>query len=385
MHIIITGTRGIPNHHGGFERFAEEVARRWAAQGHRVEVYNPAGHPFSGDTWQGIKILRKPLPHHILGKFAVLTYDRLCLRDAYCRRPDVILNCGHGNAFFIRKKYPIPVVTLTDGLEWKRAGWHPLVRCFFRQTEKTAVKRSRAVVADHPEIARWLKKKYGISPEIISYGAEIPPKTFFKEPFTPRERLKQYLRDKIENSYGVTLTETLLPGRYFMTITRFVPENNLHIILEGYANAGIPYPLLLIGDPDNRYGKKLLKKYAGMPQVLFTGPVYNKNLLTLFIHYSRGYLHGHSSGGTNPALLEAMAAGGLIAAHDNPFNRYVLGKETLYFSSTGDVSRLLKEWDTYLKKKDVLVRQNQERIRQEYSWEKVAGQYLKLFGTLTGD
>jgi len=122
-----------------------------------------------------------------------------------------------------------------------------------------------------------------------------------------------------------------------------------------------------------------------MPQVLFTGPVYNKNLLTLFIHYSRGYLHGHSSGGTNPALLEAMAAGGLIAAHDNPFNRYVLGKETLYFSSTGDVSRLLKEWDTYLKKKDVLVRQNQERIRQEYSWEKVAGQYLKLFGTLTGD
>jgi len=387
MHIIITGTRGIPNRHGGFERFAAEAARRWAAAGHRVEVYNPAGHPFRRRTWQGVTLLRKPFPHRLLGKAAVLVYDLLCFRDAYRRRPDVILNCGHGNSFFIRRKNPVPVVTLTDGLEWKRAGWHPLVRRFFRMTEKTAVKRSRAVVADHPEIARWLETRYGATPAVIAYGAGIPGDTSLPAGATPGSMLKEVLQQQEETGKKATekISVHILPGKYFLTVARFVPENNLHMILEGYIRSGIPYPLLLTGDTDNPYGRKLLRRYDGRAGIIFTGALYDDRLLNILRHHARGYLHGHSAGGTNPALLEAMAAGCLIAAHDNPFNRYVLGEESRFFSSPEEVAALLNSWDTYIINKEQMIRQYQNRIKREYSWEKVTRQYEELFGRLIGE
>ena len=375
MHIVITGTRGIPNHHGGFERFAEKVSVRWHEKGHKVTVYNTAGHPFTGTSWHGVTIIHKPFPCHTLGSFATLIYDYLCFRDAYRRKPDVILNCGHGNSFFIRRKNKVPVVTLTDGLEWKRSGWHPWVRKFFSLTEKVAVKRSRLLVSDHPVIARWFKQKYGISSVVIPYGADIPVDTRIPAGSTLTEMLEKYS--------GKHLATQLLPEQYFLLIARFVKENHTGMILEGYVRSGISYPLLLIGDPGNRYGRKLIKKYAGKSRIIFGGAVYDEQTLTLLRHHSRGYIHGHSAGGTNPSLLEAMAAGCLITAHDNPFNRYILGEEASYFSTPAELAKILKDWDSYLTNKESLIKKYREKIRTGYSWEKVTEAYEEIFRRLT--
>ena len=360
MHIMITGTRGIPAHHGGFETFAQELALRLTATGHTVTVYNPSFHPFRHASWQGIRIVRKRWPSCPAG---VLWYDRLCMRDAYRRRPDVILNCGYGNALFIRKHHPVPVVTLTDGLEWQRAGWSAPARTWLRAMERTAVRRSRRLVSDHPEIARHYRDTYGLDTPVIPYGADIPAG------LTP-PTLPASLQGKIT------------PASYFLTVARFVPENNLEMILAGHHHSDIPYPLLVVGDYNNRHGKHLLDKYGHTGRVLFAGSLYDKPLLDRLRHHARGYLHGHSAGGTNPALLEAMAAGSLIAAHDNPFNRYVLGSETAFFSSAGELKTLLSHWDHYLQKRKDLSVQNLEKIRKEYSWDKITDLYLKLFGTL---
>jgi len=387
MKIAIIGTRGIPNRYGGFETFAEHISLSWADKGHEVVVYNPSSHPFRQNCFGPVTIIRKPCPEKILGKFAILLYDFLCIHHAYHIEPDIILNCGYANTFFIRRKSTIPVITLTDGLEWKRSGWSNLVRRFFLKTERIAVKRSKRIVADHPEIAAYFHKKYGILPVVIPYGAKIPGHTKIPEVTTITDLLTEYTkqmypltsRKKLKFFMPNRPIQKIQPGHYFLMITRIVPENNIRMILKGYLLSGSQYPIVVVGAPDTSYGKRILKDFSRYSRIIFPGSIYKKDLLSLLSYHSRGYLHGHSVGGTNPSLLDAMAAGCLIAAHDNPFNRYVLGEGGQYFSSADEVAELLKHWNNYLEKKDKLAQENRKKIHQNYQWDKVAGSYEELF------
>jgi glycosyltransferase involved in cell wall biosynthesis len=364
MHIMITGTRGIPAQYGGFETFAQELSRRLAGAGHRVTVFVPASHPYRQRQWEGVALLRKSWPSFPGG---VLWYDRLCMEEAYRQRPDMILNCGYGNALFIRKDHPVPVVTLTDGLEWMRAGWSLPARLWLRRMESVAVRRSRRLVSDHPVIAQHFRDRYGTDTPVIPYGAEIP-----SNPVLPATRnLPQPLREKIS------------PGNFFLTVGRFVPENNLEMILEGHRRSEVPYPLVMVGDHNNRYGKRLRQEYGRDGKVLFAGSIYDKPLLDGLRHEARGYLHGHSAGGTNPALLEAMAAGSLIAALDNPFSRYVLGENAAFFSSVKTLSDLLRQWDELSGKRSIITEGNLRRIHTEYSWKRITEIYLRIFRDIT--
>ncbi len=360
---MITGTRGLPARYGGFETFAQELSLRLVAAGHTVTVFVPAVHPYKPPRWESVALLRKSWPSFPGG---VLWYDRLCLREAYRQRPDVILNCGYGNALFIRKDHVVPVVTLTDGLEWQRTGWSLPARRWLRTMERTAVLRSRRLVSDHPVIAQYFRDRYGVDTPVIPYGADLPDAS----PLPAEDRLPRLLRGKIS------------PGNYFLTLGRFVPENNLEMILEAHRRAGTSSPLVVVGNPGNRYGMHLTKRYGFNTQALFTGSIYDRPLLDALRHHARGYLHGHSAGGTNPALLEAMAAGSLIAAHDNLFNRYVLGKNAVFFSSVEELSRLFRQWDDLVGPRQKFIEANRSRIRTEYSWDRVTELYQKLFGEI---
>ncbi len=373
MEIVITGTRGIPARYGGFETFAQELALRLRARGHEMTVHAPLFHPYREISWRGIRIVRKPWPSFPGG---VLWYDRLCLEDAYRRRPGVILNCGYGNALFIRRDHPVPVVTLTDGLEWQRAGWGFLARRWLRRMESEAVRRSRLLVSDHPVIARHFKERYGVTTPVIPYGATpVPPPEEGKDPVSS---LQEYL-EKAGRRLLSGDVRLLRPGSYFLMVARFVAENNLEMILEGFLRSVRRDPLLLVGDPAGRFGRRLLRRYGGTERFLFAGSLYDPPLLTLLRQHARGCFHGHSAGGTNPALLEAMAAGCLIAAHDNPFNRYILRENAAWFSTAGEVTRLLNEWEELSKEKESFATNNIERLRKEYDWEKITSRYEMLF------
>ncbi len=364
MHIIITGTRGIPARYGGFETFAQELSRRLVAAGHEVGVCVPSSHPDKSNVWEGIRRLRHPWPP---GAAGVLWYDLRCLVDAYRRRPDVILNCGYGNALFLRPHHRVPVVTLTDGLEWRRAGWSWPARRWLQAMERLAVRRSRQLVSDHPAIAQHFRDTYGIDTPVIPYGAEIPG------PLPPPENLA---------GMPEILKGRTTPGKYFLTVARFVPENHLTLILEAFRRAGLTEPLVVVGSPRDRYGRRLVLRYGTAGNILFAGAIYDKPLLDSLRQHARGYLHGHSAGGTNPALLEAMAAGNLIAAHDNPFNRYILPEGNAFFDSAGSLKRLLETWQNYEDHRELLKKEALRRLREEYDWQKITSRYLELFGSL---
>jgi len=363
MKIAITGTRGIPNRYGGFEQFAEYLSAKLARRGHEVWVYNSDSHPFRQNFYGNVRIIRKWLPEKWVGPGAHYLYDYFCLKNAIRQNADVILECGYASAaplYPILNLGPTRLITHMDGMEWQRKKWNSFVRRNIRKAEDWAVRLSHAIVCDHPLIADYYKNNYNGNPEYIPYGVDIPENT----------------DKRVLNLYKLD------PYGYWITVARLEPENHIRMILEGHRDAAMDQPLIVIGDYHTAYGRKLHRAFARNPGIIFHGAIYDLNLLNSLRHFSRGLFHGHSVGGTNPSLLEAMSSGANIIAHDNPYNRYVLGKNAFFFNSREDVRKIiLKPPD-----KEVISRNkngNLDKIRTGYRWEMVIDRYEELFLRLT--
>ncbi|HEY8968338.1 MAG TPA: DUF1972 domain-containing protein, partial [Puia sp.] len=330
--IAIMGTRGIPNHYGGFEQLAEYLAPGLVEAGYEVTVYNSHNHPFREKEWKGVKIRHCYDPEYLLGSAGQFIYDLNCLIDARRRHYDVILQLGYTSSTIWGPLFPSgsTIIYNLDGLEWQRTKYSPRIRKFLLYAEKLAVKYSHFFIADHPVIQTYFREKYGIQPEYIAYGAEL---------FGTAD-------PDVLRSYGVRA------GNYLLLMARMEPENNIETILDGYAKSRTAMPMLVVGDTLNKFGKYLRDKFSEEGRIIFTEGIYDNwktHCLKSFCHL---YFHGHSSGGTNPSLLEAMASEALIVAHDNPFNRQVLGGNALYFTDADDIARLsdglpegLSVWD----------------------------------------
>ncbi len=355
MRIAILGTRGIPNNHGGFEQFAEYLSQFLVSQGHQVWVYNSHNHPYTEKTWKEVHIIHKYDPEHAVGTFGQFIYDLNCILDSRKRRFDIILQLGYTSSSVWGWMLPGDAVTITnmDGLEWKRSKYAPVVRKFLKVAEKWAVKWSDFHVADSVGIQDYLQREYGISSRYIPYGAT---------PFTQPD-------PGVLNIYGVG------PFRYNMLIARLEPENNIETILEGVSQMEQPTPFLVIGKHDTKFGNYLKQRFSGRPEIRFLGGIYNLAHLNNLRYYSNLYFHGHSAGGTNPSLLEAMASDALIVAHENIFNKSILGEDAFYFKDEAGIKAAL-----LLKKEDFggMIKNNKTKIAHRFSWQKINGQYEKL-------
>lgn len=361
MKIAILGTRGIPNHYGGFEQFAEIVSQKLLQRGHEVVVYNPDFHEFKGDNYNGVKIRRIYSPENAIGAAANFIYDFLCMKDALKLDFDVILECGyHSNApsYYLLKKSSGPVViTNMDGLEWKRSKWNGFTRWLIKKLEKLAVKKSHYLVSDNVGIQKYYEREFGAKSEFIAYGAECV--TDFNEAVTGK--------------YGFT------KGQYFLLIARLEPENNIEMVLDAYVKSGVKCPFAVIGNKNTKYGRYLQNRYLGT-NVVFLGSIYDKPDLDSLRCYAAAYFHGHSVGGTNPSLLEAMASRAFIVAHDNEFNRSVLKENALYFDSVEGLAPLYGKLGGFdAEAKERMIDNNIQILKAEYSWDYITDRYERLF------
>jgi glycosyltransferase involved in cell wall biosynthesis len=178
--------------------------------------------------------------------------------------------------------------------------------------------------------------------------------------------------DSVFTEYG------LVKGKYYMLLARMEPENNITMILEGFCRSKSALPLLVVGNTGNAFGKKLQQQFGQDKRICFAGPVYDGAKLYSFRNGCLLYFHGHSVGGTNPSLLEAMADGALIAAHNNEFNRAVLQQEGFYFSSAADVTALA-ESDFAAAEKEAMITANSKKIKELYNWPAVIDGYYNFF------
>lgn len=358
MKIAILGTRGIPNNYGGFEQLAEFLSLGLQARGHEVYVYSSHLHTYQKNEWQGVNIIHCYDPEKKIGTIGQFIYDFNCIIDSRKRNFDTILNLGYTSSSIWKNFFPkkARLVTNMDGLEWKRTKYSSKVRKFLKYAEKLAVKMSDDLVADSRAIQDYLKEKYTVSSHFIAYGAGL-----FDAP--DQKVLEQY---KVE------------PHRYSMLIARMEPENNIEVILEGVHRSHSKDKFYVVGNFANTFGTYLATKYKGDQRIVFLGPIYDLQTVNNLRYFSTLYFHGHSVGGTNPSLIEAMGSHSLIAAHDNPFNRSVLNDDAFYFSSSSEVSSLLNKTINKAAYKNTYVRANYEKIKNDYSWEKIVSEYEKI-------
>lgn len=360
MKVAIIGTRGVPNNYGGFEQFAEYLSLSLVANGHEVIVYNPHNHSYMDNKWKGVQIRHQYDPEYKIGTVGQFIYDLNCIWDARKQKCDVILQLGYTSSSIWSFLFPknAVIVTNMDGLEWKRSKYSPIVRKFLKFAERLAAKYSDVLVSDSIGIKNYLWEKYRLESHFIPYGA-----TLFSNPD----------KKKLEKM-------NLLEQEYDVLIARMEPENNVEVILDGICIADLPRHMIVVGNAENKFGKKLKQKYAHKANIRFVGPIYDIDFLNNLRYYSNIYFHGHSVGGTNPSLLEAMASSALICAHNNIFNKAILGDNAYYFNSSSDVAlvanKIVKSEAELLK-----VKTNSDKIITEYSWDKINGEYERLLAS----
>lgn len=329
MKIAFISTRGIPNNYGGFEQFAEYISVGLAKRGHKVTVYSPHFHPYKENTYKGVRIKHIYSPETWMGSsIGSFFYDFASLHDALKREEfDIIYEAGYTSIvpayiWFDVKNIKTPIFTTNmDGLEYKRTKFNKWVQKFLFWEERTTVRHSHYLIADNMGIHDYYKEKYGKESKFLAYGANVH---------------EDYDKSLLEE-FGLKALD------YYLLVARLEPENNVTMAIEGYlaSNECGRKSLIIVGKTNTPHGKELLAKYGGKKCIRFVGGIYDFKKLNSVRYYSFAYFHGHSVGGTNPSLLEAMASNCYILAHDNIFNRAVLKENAHYYGNAEGVTLLL--------------------------------------------
>ena len=358
--LIILGTRGIPAKHGGFETFAEKIALYLVHKSNwNVTVYCQVygNGEITEDNWNGIK--RVHIPIKSKGALSTVLFDLKSVIHSFKKRK-LILTLGYNTAVFniLFRLVRVKNIINMDGLEWKREKWTLNERIWLYINERAGCLIGNHLIADHPEIKKHLLSRVNTNKiTMIPYGAN----------FVESANIQ-----KIE-SLG------LKNNNYCIVIARPEPENNILEIVKAFSNKKRNLKLVVLGNfnlENNLYHKSVFD--AASDEVIFPGAIYDSDVVESLRFFAKLYIHGHSVGGTNPSLVEALGAGVPVLAHKNKFNRWVAGESAKYFSDEYECEKLL---DTILSDDENLNDMSIGSVRRfkcDFTWEKICDEYEKL-------
>lgn len=357
--IAILGTRGIPAQHGGFETFAERLALYLAARDWDVTVYcQTAGSGRRHEAeWNGVRLVQIPEPR--AGARGTMVFDWKSTIDA-ARRNTLMLTLGYNTAAFCawyRLRGRTNLINM-DGLEWQRAKWRLPAKTWLYLNERLGCWLGNHLIADHPEIAKHLETRVSERKiTTIPYGADAVLDA-------DESMLERY---------------SLEPRSYALVVARPEPENSILEIVSAFSARPRGKQLVVLGkyEPErNPYHAAVLQ--AASAEVLFPGAIYDQAVVAALRFFAQLYVHGHTVGGTNPALVEALGAGCAVLAHDNRFNRWVAGSENAYFASQAQCETAfdaLLEDDPRLA---IMRSASRQRHAARFAWDTVLAAYEDL-------
>lgn len=355
--LAILGIRGIPAAHGGFETFAERMAAYMRDHNWQVRVYCQGSESgkLHEDVWQGIR--RIHIPVKMSGPAATIEFDIKSTRDAL-RHDGVILTLGYNTGFlaaWLRICGRLNYINM-DGLEWKRIKYSRPAQCYLWLNERIAAHCGTRLIADHPEIAKHLGKIVTTEKiRMIPYGADEAASS------DPRAIIRYDVR----------------PGAFMTLIARPEPENSVLEIVRAFSRRKRGVSLLVLGKYEDTHAYQRKVRHSASDEVIFAGPVYG-NCVGMLRQQSLAYLHGHRVGGTNPSLVEALAAGNPIIAHDNPFNRWVAADAGLYFKDEDGCSDAIERILSGTEERKRMGEAALKRWQQDFTWDAVLKQYRGL-------
>ncbi|WP_286352459.1 MULTISPECIES: DUF1972 domain-containing protein [Geobacter] len=362
MNIALIGTRGVPANYGGFETCVEELGKRLVERGHQVTVYcRNSYYKCKMTDYLGMHLVY--LPNLKLKSLDTLSHTFFSIYHALFQSYDVLMifNAANSPALILPYLFRNKIAINTDGLEWKRGKWGKFAKQYYKFAEWLSTKLSDRVIADSVGIQNYYKATYGVESTYIAYGSEI---SVSKKP-------------ELINSLGVT------PGNYFLQITRFEPENNPLLTIQAYKRIKTDKKLVIVGGVpyESDYYRQILSEADN--NVLLPGYIYDKELLNELWCNCYAYIHGNEVGGTNPALLQTMGAGCFTIAIDVPFSYDVLRDGGIYYKKCPiDLSKQMEWALEHVSELDQYKAKAVQRIKTEYTWEKVADGYEQLFNEI---
>ena len=369
----IVGARGI-NNYGGYERMLADLVPRLVQKGYsvRCSCEKPAGgERIADDTGATLDYFPLEAPaNYAFRKAFELFYDFFFVLK-YALVCDVIYVLGiyGGAALLVPRLLGREVIVNTDGLEWERSKYNIVERSIIVLYFAVSLILATKIVVDNKELRRFISARHDSKISYIPYGV-----THQRPQPWDAAKLGYYISEKL----GAGAIE---PGKYWLLVSRLEPENNIDLIVKGFAEANPKYPLLVVGDFTSDGYRKHVHEQASngsSATIHFLGAIYDSGILWMLRQHCLAYLHGHSVGGTNPSLLEAMISKNLIIAHDNPFNKEVCGRFAHYFSTSADVSNIVTSKETSTGEPSPFCSQVHERAVKAYSWDCVIASYDEL-------
>jgi glycosyltransferase involved in cell wall biosynthesis len=360
LRIAILGSRGYPQTYSGYEVFVRELAPRMVSRGHEVIVYcRRSLFKERPKYYKGVRLVY--LPNIETKELGTFSHTLVSMFEMLFRSVDVALVVNVSNAFHcvIPRLFGKRVAINVDGLDWKRDKWGPLAKAYFYLNARMVGRICpKGVITDAQEMRRIYLREFNTPSACIAYGADLSATA---EP-------------RALTQYG------LEPFKYYLILSRMVPENNADLIVSAFERVRTSKILAIAGDANYRsaFVDRLKQTHDG--RVRFIGHVGNPDDVKELHYNAYAYVHGHSLGGTNPSLLTALACRNCVLALNTPFNREVLQDYGILFARDAtDLAHKLQQIEDHPEQAAKYRNRAQNRIREAYTWEKITDQYEELF------
>jgi glycosyltransferase involved in cell wall biosynthesis len=353
--IAIIGTNGIPSKYGGFETLAEYLVK-YLSQKYEITVFcSSITNPYKIHEYRGCNL--KYIPFKANG-WQSIPFDIISILRSY-KCFDKILILGVSGCILLPflYQYKSKFILNFGGLEWKRSKWNYITRKFLKLSEYLAIKCSSQLIADNLGIQEYILCRYGRNSTLIEYGGDQVKVESLNE------------KDK--------LIYPFLNKPYAFSVARIQPDNNVDLILKVFSDKPL-FTLVFVGNWSNsNYGRNLQQKFAGYPNIYLIDAIYDSYELNKIRSNCKVYIHGHSAGGTNPSLVEAMNLGLPIIAFASVFNEYTTEYQSVYFSNVRELKQILNNINN--SELESIGKKMKEIAERRYKWGIIAEKYAGLF------
>lgn len=359
--VAVIGTRGYPSFYGGFETAVRRLAPYLADRGWRVRVYGrPDGIRAEAAADPRVEsVVTKGIESTAL---STLSYGFTSTLHALVHKPDVALVMNVANGFWLPllRLRRIPTVVNVDGIEWHRDKWSRLGKAVFRLGARMTARFADELVFDAEAIGDYWRRHFDRNGRFIPYGGDPSPTLPLKDDLQPRGYVLLVARFVPENSVG----------EFLAAAPRIIDETGLDVVLVGSAPDG---------DPLQEQAERLA---AENPRVHLAGRISDDDRLFALWQHAAVYFHGHTVGGTNPALVQAMALGARIVARETVYNLEVLDETAVFCDETPE-SIASAVWDALADGRP-LEEWVKKRAEDHYAWPDVLHRYDTVLAELAG-
>jgi len=330
VRVAIIGARGIANY-GGFESYVAQLAPRLAATGFAVTCSCEKDGQEQPSFYKGAKLRYfpfRPPRNYTYRKMFEIAYDiYFILRSDY----DIVygLNANAGPFYLYPRLLGKGSIVNIDGMDWVRSKYNRYEKFFFKVLYLLVEGTARRVAIDSKFMRNHVPPRFRDKLVYAPNGVNVADAPVFS------------------GTYITVNGKTIERGKYWLVVARLEPENNIDMMIRGYASSKSGKPLFITGNfTSEKYQERikgLISELGATKRVHLIGGIYDRSVLDVIRGGCFGYIHGHSVGGTNPSLLEIMSMSRIVLAFDTGFNREV-GEETLlYFRSSAELAGLIKK------------------------------------------